>query len=207
MEKLKTLIVAGDELRLPLLAARLELQPALCVTEVESDTKVAALSDGIGAEAVVYEVCPCGAGLERFLTLLQRADRVPPLVVLGDSHERILPILRSAPRLPAWGFVAYDAAPSRIVAALHAVRSGLFVSDSSLCGGPSPTDDVDPLTPRERDVLRLMADGQPNKRIATQLGISLHTAKFHVARVLVKLRSASRTEAVAEGARRGLITL
>ena len=67
-------------------------------------------------------------------------------------------------------------------------------------------DDIE-LTPRERDVLVLMAEGASNKAIARQLGISVHTAKFHVGSLLEKLDATGRTDAVAHAARRGVIHL
>ena len=70
----------------------------------------------------------------------------------------------------------------------------------------SPTGDSE-LTPRERDVLALMAEGASNKAIARQLGISVHTAKFHVGSILDKLDATGRTDAVAHAARRGVINL
>ena len=63
------------------------------------------------------------------------------------------------------------------------------------------------LTPREHEVLAAMADGASNKVIARRLGISLHTAKFHVAAILAKLDADSRTEAVARAAHLGLVML
>jgi DNA-binding CsgD family transcriptional regulator len=63
------------------------------------------------------------------------------------------------------------------------------------------------LTPRELDVLVLMAEGASNKAIAKQLGISVHTAKFHVGSILDKLDATGRTDAVAHAARRGVIHL
>jgi DNA-binding CsgD family transcriptional regulator len=66
--------------------------------------------------------------------------------------------------------------------------------------------DID-LTPRERDVLVLMAEGASNKAIARQLGISVHTAKFHVGSLLDKLDATGRTDAVAHAARIGVIHL
>lgn len=63
------------------------------------------------------------------------------------------------------------------------------------------------LTPRELDVLTLMAEGASNKVIARQLGISVHTAKFHVGSILDKLDATGRTDAVAHAARRGVIHL
>ena len=66
---------------------------------------------------------------------------------------------------------------------------------------------LEPLTAREQDVLHLLAEGLPNKAIATRLGISDQTVKFHVASITGKLGAANRTEAVHIAARRGLITI
>jgi NarL family two-component system response regulator YdfI len=71
-------------------------------------------------------------------------------------------------------------------------------------GGPEGSP-PEPLTPREREVLRTMADGLSNKEIASQLGISDHTVKFHVAAIMGKLGATSRTEAVMMAVRWGLL--
>jgi DNA-binding CsgD family transcriptional regulator len=71
--------------------------------------------------------------------------------------------------------------------------------------GVEPSDSE--LTPRELDVLALMAEGASNKTIAKRLGISVHTAKFHVGSILDKLDATGRTDAVAHAARRGVINL
>jgi DNA-binding CsgD family transcriptional regulator len=63
------------------------------------------------------------------------------------------------------------------------------------------------LTAREREVLRMMADGDANKEIAWKLAISENTVKFHVASILAKLGAATRTEAVTIGLRKGLVPL
>jgi DNA-binding NarL/FixJ family response regulator len=65
----------------------------------------------------------------------------------------------------------------------------------------------DPLTPRELEVFELLAKGLANREIASALGITPHTAKFHVAQILDKTGSATRTEAVRQGLRLGLIGL
>jgi DNA-binding CsgD family transcriptional regulator len=64
-----------------------------------------------------------------------------------------------------------------------------------------------PLTSRELEVLALLAEGASNKRIARRLGISVHTAKFHVGSLLDKLDAVGRTDAVAHAARLGVINL
>jgi DNA-binding NarL/FixJ family response regulator len=65
----------------------------------------------------------------------------------------------------------------------------------------------EPLTPRERDVLALLAEGLPNKGIAAALDISDQTVKFHVAAIIGKLGASNRTDAVRRAVRSGLVTL
>jgi len=72
--------------------------------------------------------------------------------------------------------------------------------------GPLAADDA-ALTPREVEVLALMAEGASNKTIGRRLGISVHTAKFHVGQLLDKLDAIGRTDAVAHAARLGVIDL
>jgi DNA-binding CsgD family transcriptional regulator len=66
---------------------------------------------------------------------------------------------------------------------------------------------IEPLTPREHEVLSLVADGLRNREIAERLGITEHTVKFHLAAVFGKLGATSRTDAVRRGFRLGLIHL
>jgi DNA-binding NarL/FixJ family response regulator len=85
--------------------------------------------------------------------------------------------------------------------------SSWMPDDSVSESGPDPKPPSGVLTPREIEVLRLMADGASNKIIAHKLGISDHTAKFHVTSILSKLNAGSRTEAVTLGVRKGLVYL
>ena len=73
--------------------------------------------------------------------------------------------------------------------------------------GRQPDIPVEPLTPRELQVLELLAEGLPNKAIAARLDISDQTVKFHVSSICGKLGAANRTAAVRRAVRRGLITL
>lgn len=90
-------------------------------------------------------------------------------------------------------------------------RSG--IAADAIVSAPSDTHagDDEPvpetLTPREIEVLELLAEGLPNKAIAERLGISDQTVKFHIASIAGKLGAANRTDAVRRGVRRGLITL
>jgi DNA-binding NarL/FixJ family response regulator len=108
---------------------------------------------------------------------------------------------------------------NEIIAAIKVISSGLVVLPPELLARllheGSPAGDVlkandagwAQLTRRELEVLAAMADGASNKVIARRLGISFHTAKFHVAAILAKLDADSRTEAVAKAAQSGLVML
>ena len=69
------------------------------------------------------------------------------------------------------------------------------------------SDSMSTLTPREREVLALLAEGATNKVVARRLGISVHTVKFHVGSLIGKLDATGRTDAVAHAARLGIIVL
>jgi NarL family two-component system response regulator YdfI len=103
------------------------------------------------------------------------------------------------------------------VAAVQAAASGLTVLtvDTSApllpylsgIGRADSANQGEALTPREVEVLSMLAEGAGNKIIARRMGISEHTVKFHVGSIMGKLNAASRTEAVTVGIRRGLILL
>ena len=102
---------------------------------------------------------------------------------------------------------------AQLAAAVRAMRTGLFVLDDGLAAQalrPRQTATpalVEPLTPREMEVLQLLAQGLANKAIAERLRISDHTAKFHVNAILGKLDAESRTEAIVQAVRLGLVIL
>ncbi|MEW5740937.1 MAG: response regulator transcription factor [Myxococcota bacterium] len=119
----------------------------------------------------------------------------------------------------ASGAIRRDSRVSAIVAAIHAVHQGLTVFDGDYQGVPAAqavhhggttpaaekTGGV--LTPRENEVLTLLAEGLSNKEIAAKLEISEHTAKFHVNSILQKMNAQKRVEAVVRAAKMGLIEI
>ena len=130
-----------------------------------------------------------------------------PVLALTDVPERTRDLLRRGAR----GVVSREASAEHLTAASLAVAAGLHAFDDSaleslLSPGTAP---VEPtlFTPRERDVLELVADGLSNKLIADRLGISEHTAKFHVRSLFDKLGADTRADLVARAARRGLLAL
>lgn len=139
-----------------------------------------------------------------------------PLVLLGADPAADGPGLGEMPV----AYLAPDVEAEALASAVRGVAAGLTVIDPDLIAAagihlhtaphpvPTPIPAAgEPLTAREREVLALVASGLPNKAIARELGISEHTAKFHVGSLLAKLGAASRTEAVTIATRRGLLAV
>ncbi len=135
------------------------------------------------------------------------------LLVRNPAAEAVADALRAGVKavLPS-GMAGLE-----IVAAIEAAAAGLVVLDPAgiepLLRAPHAVSSsaaealVEGLTPRELEVLQLLAAGLGNKEIASRLAISEHTVKFHVAAIMGKLGAASRTEAVTLGIRHGLIMI
>ena len=112
-----------------------------------------------------------------------------------------------------------ESSENEIVSAVAAADRGLILLDPEITkelasqtravtsNSENGADRLEELTAREVDVLRLMAEGLGNKEIAARLGISDHTVKFHISSILAKLSVSSRTEAVTQGIRMGLIVV
>ncbi|HEY5937711.1 MAG TPA: response regulator transcription factor [Kofleriaceae bacterium] len=210
--------------------------PNLSMISVRDPIKVALLTDDpllraglsslleqLGSIDVVSsetaEVALWDAGVDPSKTLSRlaevRALDMPVVAVVGDASH-VAPAIAAGAR----GVVLRDQVGPGIHAALAAVRSGLTVMDTALASSLVPNQPVrangpttgsakgrGELTEREKQVVQLLAEGLSNKLIADRLGISDHTAKFHVNGVMMKLGASTRTEAVVEAMRRGLIQL
>jgi DNA-binding NarL/FixJ family response regulator len=148
------------------------------------------------------------SGLESLLA----AD--PAIEIVHDLSEADVVVGESS-HAGARGALSQDVSPQQIVAAVHAAAAGLRVMPVEegmtfphRSQAHEPVEEiVEPLTPRESDVLEMLAEGLSNKIIAHRLSISDHTAKFHVNSILAKLGAGTRTEAVTRGIRLGLIKL
>lgn len=134
-------------------------------------------------------------------SLLQEAA---PAVILCDNAEE--PFARdSLVRGEVAGVLSSRATAEQIVAGVRAAAAGLSVRQRAEAVCPVMEDTS--LTPRELEVLRLIADGEGNKSIAYILEISQHTVKFHISSIFEKLHAFSRTEAVKAGITRGLVSI
>jgi DNA-binding NarL/FixJ family response regulator len=170
-----------------------ELQPHVMVADLaEADTQFfSAASDlehaGIGVVALIDE--PSAGWTTRALRSGVRA-----ILPRESSDSEIVTAVIAADS----GLVLLDPEITKELAAQ--VRSVSVPSENA-------AETIEELTAREVEVLRLMAEGFGNKQIAARLGISDHTVKFHISSILAKLSVSSRTEAVTQGIRMGLIVV
>jgi DNA-binding NarL/FixJ family response regulator len=156
-------------------------------------------------EVIVWDLgLEPSAALER---LEGRLGLLPPILALIPQEDSAAEAWLAGVR----ALLLREVDGPRLLAAAAAAAKGLVVLDvppaalSSIAPHPGGAEEA--LTPRESEVLGLLAEGLPNKSIAARLGITEHTAKFHVNAILRKLGAQSRTEAVVLATRRGLLLL
>jgi DNA-binding NarL/FixJ family response regulator len=206
-------IFSADPVRCRSLEQLLRDDPAVTVVGVADDpSTLLQLIEQNHVGAVLADT-PSGEQLADWLT--QHDQTAFVILVEGTDQEGSLAALDAG----ALAILPRSAERNKIVAAITAVNKGLAVLPRELLAAllysASPVDelldgntaDQAPLTPRELEVLAAMADGASNKAISRRLGISFHTAKFHVAAILAKLDADSRTEAVTRAAQLGLVML
>jgi NarL family two-component system response regulator YdfI len=211
---IRVFIVAAS----PLARSGLEnLLAARAVSVVGRSTSLESLFEQIvDVEPDVVLVDASGDNSEAALNALLGSDlATEAAVILLSDHSRpgwTAEALRAGVR----AILPSEVSPDQLTAALEAAMAGLVVVHPSEIAAALPVASAalsplmelaEPLTPREGEVLEMLASGLVNKEIAAKLSISEHTVKFHVASILGKLGAATRTEAVSLGFRRGLILL
>jgi len=177
--------------------APLRISVAVRLADAEAAARIAAIPGvGVVADPGAADVLVADAAGQ---------DTGPPVLVLAEGAAAL-----AALRGGARAVLPPDAGATDLAAVLPVVARGLAVLPAGLLGplvGRRAPEAAAGLTPRERQVLDLLAAGASNKVIARRLGLSFHTAKAHVAAVLQKLGATSRADAVARGARAGLVLL
>ncbi|MCH7738330.1 MAG: response regulator transcription factor [Chloroflexi bacterium] len=204
MTQLRVLVVSLDRLSRAGLAAELDQQPGLTVVgQVSGEEDSFLPADIYNPDVIVWDVSWETASASRNLGLLP--ENSPSVLVLAATQGQA----GQARSAGAQTILSRDASPEALAAALNALSHGLQVTDPALSQGPDPTASAasSPLTPRENDVLRLLAEGLPNKGVASRLDVSEHTVKFHVNSIMGKLNAQNRTEAVTLATRLGLLPL
>ena len=199
--------MVGSELVAARLEAMLRNRSALRVT-VSRPAEIARRLDD--RPAVVVLALPPDA-TARALEALRGVASVEAVVLLSSDPAGAF--TAQARRLVVRAVLRDDATAEELEGAISAVRAGLIalhpdaLKASAEARATEPRGAAASLTPRELEILEMMAEGMSNRTIAARLGISSQTVKFHVASILAKLGAGSRTEAVTFGVRHGLIAL
>jgi two-component system, NarL family, nitrate/nitrite response regulator NarL len=212
MANVRLLVIASDPLARAGLASLMENQPGFeVVGRAAGDTQLLSDLDLYQPDAAMWDLgwdsapaTPQDAGL-----LADLLDAQLPILMLIAEPD-------SAPTLwaaGAHGILLRDSSAEEMAAALQALLMNLVVLDPALAQSLLPAahhfeqTPLEAITPREMEVLHLLAEGHANKTIAQLLSISEHTVKFHVNALMGKLNAQSRTEVVVRATRQGLITL
>ncbi len=177
------------------------------VGEASSGHEALRLVEKLCPDVLVLDVVMPGMDGVEATRLLR--ERHPDLRILALSayhdDEYVFGLLSAG----AAGYVLKEEALDTIVEAIRAASRGeTWLSkrvEEKVVRRAIGEEEEFPLTERELDVLRLLAKGWSNRRIARELYITERTVRFHVENILSKLGVSSRTEAVVEGARRGLV--
>jgi DNA-binding NarL/FixJ family response regulator len=181
-----------------MLAGRSDVAVAGGVAPGEAQTLAA-----LGADVALFDTAATGADE------LRSVAAALPVVALVAGEAQAIEALAAG----AHAIVFREAGADRLAASLVAAAHGLVVLEGALASWlrppapPTNATGAEGLTPREVEVLALLAEALPNKVIAQRLRISERTAKFHVESILGKLGAESRSEAIVIAARRGMVTL
>lgn len=212
MADLRLLLVADNPLARAGLATLVADQPGLAIVgQVAGGENLPADLEIYQPDVVIWDL---GWEPEESLNLLQElaADAT-------EGNLRFVALLAEVDQVPAiasagvQGLLLRDISSEQLLAAVTAAANDLVVLDPTIMAALLPAGPleemapVEELTPREREVLQLLAEGLANKAIAQRLEISEHTVKFHVNAIMSKLGVQSRTAAVVRATRLGLILL
>lgn len=166
-----------------------------------------ALAAGARPDVLLLDLeLPDGGGVEAIPRLAEASPISRVLVFTAyDTDERVVGAIRAG----AAGYLLKGATSADIAAAIRTVAAGGSALEprvaAKLAAAVRAPRGGGPLSGREREVLRLVADGLPGKQIARALGISERTVKFHTTSLLRKLGADNRAQAVAVAAQRGLL--
>jgi DNA-binding NarL/FixJ family response regulator len=204
-----TILVVDDHpiVRQGLVAALEDEADFQVVGSAGSAEDALSLLDTVKPEVVLLDLeLPGIGGVEAIPRLLASCPGVGVLVFTAyDTDERVLGAVRAG----AKGYLLKGATAADIAAAVRAVAAGGSALEprvaAKVLASMSAPRGAGPLSAREREVLKLIADGLPGKQIARNLGISERTVKFHTGSILRKLDADNRAQAVALAAQRGLL--
>jgi DNA-binding NarL/FixJ family response regulator len=203
MVPIRLYIVADDPLARAGLALLLADSPDCEVIAQSHSLELDEVLDDADPDAVIWDV-----GWQTAVSLPDWSDTAVPVIALLSDETDVTAVWAAGASVLLNRQVDGDKLAAVVQTAVH----GLTILDPALAQtlllAPSATPPLaDDLTPREQDVLQLLAEGMTNRAIAQRLDISDHTVKFHVNAIMSKLGAQSRTEAVVQATRLGLIRL
>ncbi len=205
---LRILVVSEDNLaRAGLSSLISEFQGIIVAGQTSANTDLTEDIDFYYPDIIVWDLGFDTSGSLEWLAAA--AESGVPIVVLAPDADTAL----AASYHGVYGLLPRDIEGHILLAAIRASAEGLVTIDTRfkdvLLGIREHSQEhlAEPLTPREMEVLQLVAQGMTNKAIALRLSISEHTVKFHVNSILGKLNAHSRAEAVTIGTRLGLVRL
>jgi two-component system nitrate/nitrite response regulator NarL len=223
---LRVLIVADDPLARAGLAAMLTGVPdCRVVGQSRGDGDMATALEVYRPDVVLWDMGwePLSAAASASVAPTPGSDDGWPalarLMEVRDTGHAVVALLADDAQVTAlWAagvrcLLLREVSAEKLISALAAAVQGLVVLEEALVSAVLSTSQLVPgqvtalLTRREFDVLRLLAEGLPNKIIADRLQISEHTVKFHVNALMAKLHAQSRTEAVVRAIRAGVLPL
>ncbi len=183
------------------------------VGEAADGAQVVALAESLCPDIVLMDlVMPKLDGIQATQQIANKQPGVRILVLTSfAADDKVFPAIKAG----ALGYLLKDSDPEVLVQAIHQVSQGEPSLEPSiarkvlleLAHPPKQELTLDPLTARELDVLRLIAQGRNNREIATQLVITEMTVRTHVSSILSKLHLASRTQAALYALREGIASL
>lgn len=208
-QKIKVLVADDHPMLREGLVAVLGTNPAFeVVGEAKDGEETVRLAESLEPDVILLDLeMPGMDGLEVLKTLREAGSSTQAVVFTAyDTDERIMGALRAGAR----GYLLKGASRQEIFSAIHTVHAGgsllqPVVTNRLLDRMQIP--EIEDLTPREHEVLNLLADGLSNREVSERLFVTERTAKFHVSSILAKLGAANRTEAVTTAAQHGLIHL
>jgi DNA-binding NarL/FixJ family response regulator len=211
---IRVLITASSELMCAGLEAVLATHSGLVIVGRWQDIAgLAPLVEAQQPDIVLVELESPDDDTLAILEALAAAPHPPALVILTDDTQGTW--AAEALRTGVQAILPRQAVAREILAAIEAAAVGLVALHRDTLESllpilsPAPRElpgaSQQALTPREIEVLNMLAEGLGNKAIAWRLGISEHTVKFHLGSIFTKLNASSRTEAVTLGIRQGLI--
>src|SRR6266481_3739332 len=204
IEAVDVVIMASTQDRRDRLERAIRAEPSFHVAGIAGTFPfLRSLIDQTAVDVCLVDISPT-TELETVHDWLLELLGIVSLVVLSSAPDSW--IFKNILRVERGALLQADAPDDQIIRALHATSVGLVSVDSSMIPQSETADGVieEELTPREIDVLRLLAEGFANREIANRLDISEHTIKFHIRSILAKLGASTRTEAVTRGVRAGL---